>query len=251
MIVTLYTTDASNNRGVYNIGVFAAVSTPSLAVAILVILAVVGWFAVGTQVNIRKGDKVLGWLRQALRTIGEKSTLRWLGSAVVELKIQDAKAPFHRAEVLAVFEPRDVAVLWWYHHLRGRRDLLIFRAQLRQPPGFELEALEPDGWSTRGVEQHVRFRNWDPVTVGEHLPAGDSHANAPRLRVYKAGNVPHVQELIAGLLTTISAPNCPVLRLAIRRSDPNLEVHWRLPDAQKIPAQDLFERLQRLGKLME
>lgn len=225
--------------------------TPSVAVAILVILVVVGWFAIGTQVNVRRGDKALGWLRQGMKIVGEKATLRWLGSSVLELKVQEANQPFRSAEVLAVFEPRDVSVLWWYHHARGRRDLLMVRAQLRQTPGFELEALDPSGWSTRGVEQQVRFRNWDPVAYGGGaLGNNDPNASAADnkvaacLRVYTAGRAPQVTALIQ----EISPPECPIVRLAVRRAAPNLEVHWRLADAQKISAQDLFERVQRMAQ---
>jgi len=32
----------------------------------LVVLIVVGWFALGTQANVRAGDRVLNWLRDGL-----------------------------------------------------------------------------------------------------------------------------------------------------------------------------------------
>ena len=74
------------------------------------------------------------WFREGLPLIGEKTTMRWLGSSVVELKIPKAKDPFRNAETLVVFEPRDVLLLWAYTRARGRRDMLIFRAQLRTRP---------------------------------------------------------------------------------------------------------------------
>jgi len=229
--------------------------TPSVAIAIFVILAVVGWFAIGTQVNVRRGDRVLAWLRQGLTIIGEKATLRWMGSSVIELKLPQANTPFRSAEVLVVFEPRDVAVLWWYHHLRGRRDLLIVRAQLCHTPAFELEALVPHGWSTRGVEQKVQFRNWDPVTYEEGAgdnpepKTADKAARAganPRLRVYTAGRTPGV----TGLIREVSTPECPIARLAVRRTEPHLEIHWRLVDAQAVPSKEFFERVRRLAETL-
>ncbi len=118
-----------------------------LAIAILVVLFVVGWFALGTHYNVRKGEQTLVWLQQGLPLIGEKTTLRWLGSSVVELKIPSAKPPFRDAEVLAVLEPRDVAPLWWIARLRGRRDLLVVRGTLLRLPRTEIEAADPKAWT--------------------------------------------------------------------------------------------------------
>ncbi len=199
---------------------------------VLVVIAVVGWFAVGTQFNVRKGHKVLAWLQQGLKILGEKTTLRWMGSAAIELKIENAREPFRRVEVLAVLEPRDVAPVWWFHHARGRRDLLIARGDLRRRPGFEFELLDPKGWSARGVEQQLRSRNWDPVPLPGALP----------LAAYAAGNTPPA----AALLAAADVAHCPVVRLAIRREAPNLEVHWLLADAQKLFAQELMETLRRI-----
>jgi hypothetical protein len=203
---------------------------------VLVVLVVLGGYAVGTQFNVHRGSKVLAWLQQGLKVLGPRTSCRWLGSSVVELKLQAAEEPFQRAEIVAVLEPRDVAVLWWFHHVRGRRDLLIFRGQLRTTPTFEFEVLDPKGWSTRGIEQQVRFRNWNPVSLPEHSG----------LVAYAAGQAPPAAEL----MRMVATPECPVVRLAIRRTEPNLEVHWKLADAQQIPAQQLLERLQRTPRLL-
>ncbi len=139
----------------------------SLPIFIIVVIAVMGWFALATQRNVRKGNDALGWLQDGLKLLGEKTNLRWLGSSVVELKIQSAKEPFHQAEVVVVLDPRDVPFLWWYYRARGRRDLLIVRGELRRTPGFEFEALDLRCWTTHAIEKQVRFHNWDPVTLPE------------------------------------------------------------------------------------
>ena len=54
--------------------------TPQLSIFVAVVLLIVGWFAVGTHLNVRKGESVLKWLQDGLPLIGEKATLRWLGS---------------------------------------------------------------------------------------------------------------------------------------------------------------------------
>jgi hypothetical protein len=202
----------------------------NLALFIVVIIFVVGWFALGTQLNVRKGEDALRWLQQGLPQIGEKTTLRWLGSSVVELKIQHAKPPFREAEVLAVLEPRDVALLWWIARLRGRRDLLIFRGALQRVPRVELEASDPQSWALGGPDRRIRSDNWSaqpvpPLTV--HSPANFSSA--------------------AAVVNAALADRFPPVRLSVRRTAPNLEVQWRLESVRRQSALDLVQAVKRIA----
>ena len=105
-------------------------------------VAVVAWFAAGTIWNVRLGRETLRWLQGGLPLLGERTTLRWLGSTAVELVINEGKAEFARATVVIFLEPRDL--VWWpLSRLRGRRDTLIVRGVLRRAPAFELDALAP------------------------------------------------------------------------------------------------------------
>ncbi len=52
---------------------------------ILALALVMGWFAVGIIWNIRRGNAVLRWLQTGLPRLGERTTLRWLGSSVVAM----------------------------------------------------------------------------------------------------------------------------------------------------------------------
>ena len=90
-------------------------------VFVLVVLVFLGWFALGTQANVRRGNRLLRWLQDGMSLLGEKTTLRWLGSSGVELKVQEPIAPFRWAQVFVVLEPRDVPFLWWLSRRRGRR----------------------------------------------------------------------------------------------------------------------------------
>ncbi len=53
-----------------------------MAIFVVAVIAIVGWFAVGTHLNVRKGHQFLDWLQGGLPLVGEKTTLRWLGSSV-------------------------------------------------------------------------------------------------------------------------------------------------------------------------
>ncbi len=203
--------------------------TPQLSIFILVVLLVVGWFAVGTQLNVRKGESVLKWLQDGLPLLGEKTTLRWLGSSAVELKIENAKAPFHSAQILVLLEPRDVPLIWWYFRLRGRRDLFIFRGELRSAPRREFEALDLSAWSTRNAYARVRADNWTTVSAPAPLAAFAAQASSdPSPAVHAA-----------------ALESCPPVRVALRRREPNLEIQWPLDPLRTHSARQVMEAVQR------
>ncbi|MFZ3210557.1 MAG: hypothetical protein WA188_03510 [Terriglobales bacterium] len=206
--------------------------SPNLALFILVILIVVGGFALGTHRNVRRGDDAMRWAQGGLPLVGDKTTLHWLGSSVVQLKIPNAKRPFREAEVLFVLEPRDIAPLWFLARARGRRDLFIFRSRMHKLPGFEFEAFQPKAWSARGREAQLRNQKWQPVTVGEPLVAYAPEPPASASRV----------------LELAALSGCPLIRLSIQRHDPNFEVHWPLAELKKLPASTVFETLRKLGE---
>jgi hypothetical protein len=204
----------------------------SPALFILVLIFVVGWFAVGTQYNVRKGHDAMRWLQDGLPLIGEKTNLGWLGSSVVELKIRQAKPPFRQADILVVLEPRDVAPIWAAARLRGRRDLFIFRGILRAQPRQELEALDTSAWSTHGRQRQLKRDSWTSVPV------------SPPLVAYS----PRPSAAACELLSLAALDGCPLVRLAVHRTEPNFEVEWRLDHLRQHSSYTVFETLQRLAQ---
>ncbi len=198
----------------------------NLALFIAVVILVVGWFAVGTHTNVRKGEAALRWLQDGLPLAGDKTTLRWLGSSVVELNIQHARPPFRQAEALLVLEPRDVAPLWWIARLRGRRDLFVFRASLNRRPRVEIEAHDPRAWTLGAPGKH---EGWENVTAPAPLMA---QASQPR----SASDV----------LTSIALDGCPPVRVTVRATEPHLEIQWRLPQICRHESRAVLERVRDL-----
>ena len=204
-----------------------------LAIFVVVVILIVGWFALGTHVNVRKGHRFLEWLQGGLPLIGEKTTLRWLGSSVVHLQIEKAREPFRRVEVLVVLEPRDVPPLWLLSRLRGRRDLLIVRTELRSVPQLQVEILDRQAWSTKAVETEVRQRQWQPV----------AYDNPP----FQAYALPPVTN-IANLVAVAGAAGLALVRIGVRRTNNSLEVQWRLPSQPASAARAVFETVERLAR---
>jgi hypothetical protein len=195
-----------------------------LVLFIVVVIFVVGWFALGTHYNVRKGEDALRWLQEGLPLAGEKTTMQWLGSSVVQLKIQHARPPFRDAEILVVLEPRDVAPLWGIARLRHRRDLFVFRGALQKRPRLELEAHDPRSWTLAAGE---KYDGWVPVTAPAGLVARAPQQQRP---------------------TSETLEGCPLLRLTVRFNEPNLEVQWRLDDIRKRPAREVLQAVRRVAE---
>jgi hypothetical protein len=198
---------------------------------ILLLIAVMLIFALGTQRNIRRGDDVLRWLQGGLPRLGPKTTLRWLGSSAAVLRIARASEPFREAEVVVVMEPRDVPLLRAFARRKGRRDFVILRGWLRRPPRFELEAGDERGWT--GAD---RLRRLEP---GAWL-----HAEWEGIRVAHSGDAD--PDAARQLWDRLAEASGGVWRMSVRREHPHLEVHVLPPDPS-VTADRLIEAFREAG----
>ncbi len=192
-------------------------------------VVVVAWFAAGTLWNVHAGRSLMRWMQDGLPVLGSRTTVRWLGSSVVEMVISEAKAPFAGVTVVIFLEPRDLP--WWpLSRMRGRRDTLIIRGGLKRSPSVELEALDPASWSGRDALPRVP-KEW---------PARQSKS----LSIFCKD--PAALERAESLLAL--AHGMRVTRLSVRRAEPNMQLHVRLPDGAR-PAREFFEAVHNLSEL--
>ncbi len=214
--------------------------TDELAQSLLVIVVsiVMGWFAFGVLWNIRHGNAVLKWMQTGLPKMGERTTLRWLGSSVVQLGIAKARSPFRQIDVLLVMEPRDVPWLWLFTHRSGRRDMVIVRGQLITAPRYEFDLFTPSSWSEREKAGRSETRQW------EAEPIDAMNFRAPVMsRVFTRPIVPVLLQAARQVWPT-------VWRLSARRESPHLELHVPLPDPRRANAEDFFTSLRALAEQM-
>jgi hypothetical protein len=193
-------------------------------------VAVVAWFAAGTIWNVRTGRGLMRWMQEGLPLLGTRTTVRWLGSTVVEMVIGDARAPFTGATLVIFLEPRDLP--WWpISRARGRRDTLIVRAALRQAPALEFEALDPRSWSGRDALLRVPhgwlMREGSIAVHYERTPA---------------------LECADALIARAQGAGLRLARLSVRRTEPHFQLHVSLPD-RKRPAREFFETVHALSEL--
>ncbi|MBI4673371.1 MAG: hypothetical protein HY741_17100 [Chloroflexi bacterium] len=203
---------------------------PGFILFVLAVLVVLGSFAWGTQYNVRRGNNALKWLQQGLSVIGEKTTLRWLGSSVVELKLAKAQAPFRTFDVTIVLEPRDIPIFWALGRLDGRRDLMILRSQLVAAPRFDFEARGAATWKAANAKR-------DPTGKWNTLAQDVNGLRAE----YRGEATPDV---VAQILRAAQWEGIHVTRLTLSRNVPNLEVHFLFPNFTNASATHLFSSLR-------
>jgi hypothetical protein len=197
-------------------------------------VAVVAWFAAGTIWNVRRGRLLLHWMQAGLPLLGERTTVRWLGSTAVEMVIRDGKAPFAGVTLVIFLEPRDMPWMWAFGHIRGRRDTLIIRGVLRRAPEVELEALDPHSWSGRDARPRVP-PDWP---VRQAATRGGLVVHHP-----SAAALAHADALLA----LAQRAGLAVKRLSVRQIQPNFQVHVSVPDRRQ-PARDFFEAVHALAE---
>jgi hypothetical protein len=212
------------------------------AVGMALVIAFLLWFAVGTQRNISRGNELLRWLQGGLPQVGSRTTLRWFGSSAVQLDMADAKAPFASVQVNVVLEPRDIGWLWAWARRQGRRDFVILRGTLPDPPRFEVEA----GGRRRGWTGGDRIERLDPSAwdrtrwddpTGTVEVAHSARADGSDLEALRS---------VWGQLVTSAGG---VWRLSVRNLAPHLEVHVEPPTESATGSECLILAFRELGRL--
>jgi hypothetical protein len=203
---------------------------------IAAIIIVLGWFALGITWNLRKGNAVLRWMQAGLPQLGERTTMRWLGSSAIELVIGKARSPFKQVTLLAVMEPRDIPWLWLISRFQHRRDVLIIRAQLQTAPTYEFDLIAPNAWNETKQASQPEARRWAIE------PLDDLNFGAP-------ATTRSLSRAIAVEALPVARQAQPqVWRLSARRSDTQLELHISLPNLRQTNAPEFFTALRELGE---
>jgi hypothetical protein len=203
---------------------------------IAAIIIVLGWFALGFIWNLRKGNAFLRWIQAGLPQVGERTTMRWLGTSAVELVIGKARTPFRQVTLLAVMEPRDIPWFWVLARLHHRRDMLIVRAQLQTAPPYEFDLIAADAWSETKPSRPPEAPPWAIA------PLDDLNFGAPSTTRSLS------RAIAADALPVARRVHSRVWRLSARRDDPQLELHIPLPNMRQTKAQDFFTALRHLGE---
>jgi hypothetical protein len=205
--------------------------------ALLTALAIllVGWFTAGTIWNVRKGSALMRWLQQGLPAVGERTTVRWLGSTAVEMVIAAARAPFQKVTLVIFLEPRDMPWMWIFSRPGGRRDTLILRGELRGQPAIDLEVIDRGSWSGKDASHALSTGTW---SVRE-----PSHPGALAIGYGSEASLARADALIE----LAGRGGLAVRRLSVRRTAPHLQLHVDAP-GEGASARALFDSFHALAE---
>jgi hypothetical protein len=203
--------------------------TPTL---ITLCLLLVAWYFLGAWFNRRRGIHLARSLHDRLNALGaEELTGRWVTASIFQFSAQRATSPIGKLAAIIVLESRELALIWLVNLLRGRRDLLVLRMDLRSTPraGLELEAHPKRTKPEREVRRRIAESGWEQATVGDYM-------------IYHQHGAAHLKETLAPLLEewqpylrrlSISASS-PHLLLSFSPAPPVLETEARFTDVQKL-----------------
>jgi hypothetical protein len=207
------------------------------ALLIVLLLLVMGWFTLGTQRNISRGNRLLAWLQDGLPALGPRTTLRWLGSSVAELRIAEPRSPYREAVVMVVLEPRDLGALWAMSRARGRRDFVVLRLSLVRAPRWEADLIDPSAW-TAG---HQRLDD-------TALDARDSWTDGSGRAIRVADDGRADIEALRTHWDRLAQDSGGAWRVSVRSTVPHLEVHLLPPsDLEVASARRLFAAVGALA----
>ena len=204
---------------------------------IVLLAAVMIWFTVGTQRNVSRGNRMLEWLQEGLGALGPRTTLRWLGSSVAELKITEPRAPYREALVLVVLEPRDLGALWALSRRRGRRDFLVLRLSLVRSPTVRADLVDPSAWTAGD-------RRSDELEPERQLDWTDAGGRTISIRHDGTADLSRLRSHWNALLRDSGG----VWRISVRPTVPHLEVHLLTPDPERASARRLLDEVGELAR---
>ena len=191
------------------------------------------WYVVGWQMNRRRGEQLLEWVLQGLRSLGDQITVSRLGTSGFQVNAEKVQAPFKKIEATILLQPREILLFWLFNLLRGRTDYLVFKATLRAWPGSEIEVMKT-GRLSRGVLEGLDEEAWTCQETAGGL-----------VMAYRSKQGQQQVDAVVHLLESLSPR---LLRLSLSKKAPHLLVSLSLAGLDEQSALFLFSSLKDLAQ---
>ncbi len=197
----------------------------------LLILLLIGWL-VGSWLNRRRSKEIALWLQAGLMQLGGQAHWRWVRGMTsgAQIAVEGAGRPFRRLELGYFLLTRELPLLWGIELLRGKRDLLMLRGDLREPPAFEAEVVPAHGDLHRRLtaQTDAAFHWHDgPAGLAIGVRGDDAVATPQPYGPFLESYGPHIR------------------RLSVRRRQPHIVLFMDLTDLNTMPATALLTSLRR------
>ena len=192
------------------------------------------WYVIVGYLNRKMGILIYRWLREGLETLGVVSDMRWIGSASSggQLHLKSTNPPFKNMEVTFLLASREILPLWLFNLHRGKRDELILKANLRQPPNLEIEA------AREGDREFSMLLALEQKPIFSQLPAPEGYQLAYRGQK-KPGKIEYLEEFLR-------TSGGMVRKVSLQRKRTHLVLLVSLVELTDQPAGDFFTSLKIL-----
>ena len=206
----------------------------------VVLLLLLGGYLAGTWLNRRRSKSLGFWLQSGLGVLrsplaANRTQWKWMKtmSAGAQVTVQDAQRPFRQLEVTYLLLTREFAPLWGIELLRGKRDTLIIRGDLRSKPPAEFEVVPVRGKLRDTLDANAGDRPWQ----WKEMPAGLGLA----VLDHTSGDEPAAR---VGAFLQRYGPY--IQRLSLRDRRPNLILFARLTGIEQSPATEFLEAVRNV-----
>ena len=196
---------------------------------IIMVLAYLG----GGWLNRRRSKALGRWVQSGLKTLGGQPAWKWVGTMASggQVTVTNPSRPFRQLQLTYLLLTREFFPLWGVEWLRGKRDLLMVRGNLRGDLSQEIEIVPLRGRLRDTLESAPGEQPWQ----WEEGPAGLGLATRAITD----------ERLIAALKTFLGQYGAAVQRLSLRRRQPNLILFIHLDGLEHAPADGFMRALQR------
>lgn len=189
------------------------------------------WYPFGRQMNRRRGLKALRWLREGIRAYESQAAVTWVGASAFRVDVQGALGPFKRVGMMVLLEAREVLLLWIINRLRGQRDILVIRGNLRLKPKTDLEVTRR-GWRAGRAMRALEKEGWTVHSLNGMFIA-----------------LKRDREIASRLASALSE-TAGLVRLSLRKRSPHLIANFHLSGLEGMTAESLFRFLEKVMEIV-
>ncbi len=206
---------------------------PERVLWIAIILLVLGYLG-GQWLNRQRSRKLGNWLQAGIGALGGRVAWRWIKSVTsgAEVTVQEARAPYRNLSISYYLLTREFPPLWLWERIRGKRDLLAIKGDLRLQPGREFEILPVKGKLRKELDAATADAPYQWIELSDGLALGGRGAvdkvALERAAEFMQSYGPYVE------------------RISLRRRTPNVMAFFRMTGLEQTKSDALWRALGEL-----
>ena len=203
---------------------------------IVIILSVLlgVWYVVGAIINRRRGVATYQWIKGGLESLGKITEAKWIGTSGSggRLIVDAGTKPFRRIEVVFLLDSREILPLWLVNLLRGKKDEMILKANLRRVPSTPFEI---------GSQGNKALKNLGAST-GMTIQAFESVPDFAVVTREKGQE----EKIITRIEQFLSQYGESIKSISLQRQAPHLILRAALPVLRNDPPEAFFEDVKKI-----